>query len=396
MHGILLMAVLIIVGGIIAFIGDRLGSKVGKKKLTLFGLRPRHTSIIVTIVTGFAITTITFGILAITSKDVRTALFGMEKLQQQISLSQTNLNKANKNLQIAQSQQTKMEASLKKTRIELDDAKDKTRQMKAQQEILLAANTNLEQQNVYLDENNNKLKIYNENLKGENSNLQQNNDNLQQQNDDLAQRNGDLSSKRIIYQAGELIFGGVVPATTDRNAVRSNFAKLITIANAKVAAKSGETAIKEGLWLYPSEYESAIDKICSSDKDMVVRLIAAANLVKDEPVRTNIELYPNKIVYQNRELVATGDFEVDGTQAAAQKTLFKFLHDINKIASANGMLPDPLRGSIGVISMDQLYSVTDELTKYKGKILLTAYSQGNTNILGPLRLILKVRQDNNE
>ena len=49
MYGVLLIVVLIITGGAIAFIGDRLGTKVGKKKLSIFGLRPRHTSIIVTI-----------------------------------------------------------------------------------------------------------------------------------------------------------------------------------------------------------------------------------------------------------------------------------------------------------------------------------------------------------
>lgn len=73
----MLIVVLVLTGGVIAFIYDRLGSKVGKKKLSLFGLRPRHTSILVIIITGILITTVTFGILAIASKDVRTALFGM-------------------------------------------------------------------------------------------------------------------------------------------------------------------------------------------------------------------------------------------------------------------------------------------------------------------------------
>ena len=40
MFGIALIAVLAITGGIIAYIGDKLGTKVGKKKLTIFGLRP--------------------------------------------------------------------------------------------------------------------------------------------------------------------------------------------------------------------------------------------------------------------------------------------------------------------------------------------------------------------
>ena len=64
MYGVLLIAVLIITGGAIAFIGDRLGTKIGKKRLSIFGLRPRHTSIVITIFTGICITTLTFGVMA--------------------------------------------------------------------------------------------------------------------------------------------------------------------------------------------------------------------------------------------------------------------------------------------------------------------------------------------
>ena len=84
MYGIVLIAALIVTGGAIAVIGDRVGSKVGKKKLSLFGLRPRHTSVIVTIVTGVLITTLTFAVLAAASENVRVALFGMEKLNEEM------------------------------------------------------------------------------------------------------------------------------------------------------------------------------------------------------------------------------------------------------------------------------------------------------------------------
>ncbi|MBQ7630297.1 MAG: DUF3084 domain-containing protein, partial [Selenomonadaceae bacterium] len=46
MEGIYLIIVMIITGGAIAFIGDKLGTKIGKKRLSIFGLRPRHTSMI--------------------------------------------------------------------------------------------------------------------------------------------------------------------------------------------------------------------------------------------------------------------------------------------------------------------------------------------------------------
>jgi len=40
MYGFTLILTLVVVGGVIAYIGDRLGMNVGRKKLTLFGLRP--------------------------------------------------------------------------------------------------------------------------------------------------------------------------------------------------------------------------------------------------------------------------------------------------------------------------------------------------------------------
>lgn len=52
MFGIALIAVLAVTGEWLpAYIGDKLGTKVGKKKLTIFGLRP-NASIVVTIITG--------------------------------------------------------------------------------------------------------------------------------------------------------------------------------------------------------------------------------------------------------------------------------------------------------------------------------------------------------
>lgn len=85
MYGVMLILVLAVMGGAIAFIGDRLGTKVGKKKISLFGLRPRHTSMVMTVITGILIVTSTLGVMTVASKDVRTALFGMEQLKKEIT-----------------------------------------------------------------------------------------------------------------------------------------------------------------------------------------------------------------------------------------------------------------------------------------------------------------------
>ena len=45
MFGIRLMFLLAVMGGIIAFIADKMGSKIGKKKLSVFGVSYTHLTL---------------------------------------------------------------------------------------------------------------------------------------------------------------------------------------------------------------------------------------------------------------------------------------------------------------------------------------------------------------
>lgn len=75
--------VLVVVSGVIAYLGDLLGTMVGKKRLTLFGLRPRLTALLVAISTGIIITLLTLGVAASLSENVRIALFSVEELSRE-------------------------------------------------------------------------------------------------------------------------------------------------------------------------------------------------------------------------------------------------------------------------------------------------------------------------
>ena len=81
--GWFMLIVLAVMGGLIAYLGDKIGSKVGKRKIKLMGLRPKYTSILVTIMTGISIAVVTLGVMSVLSENARVALFGMNKLRQQ-------------------------------------------------------------------------------------------------------------------------------------------------------------------------------------------------------------------------------------------------------------------------------------------------------------------------
>lgn len=69
--------------GLVAYLGNQLGRHVGRRKMTLAGLRPRHTSNVITVATGALIYLLTLGILTAASEDVRQLLVGLRELQEQ-------------------------------------------------------------------------------------------------------------------------------------------------------------------------------------------------------------------------------------------------------------------------------------------------------------------------
>ncbi|MBI2844817.1 MAG: DUF3084 domain-containing protein [Armatimonadetes bacterium] len=100
-YTILFAIILVLVSGLIAYLGDLIGRKMGKRRLTLFGLRPRHTAIIVTTITGMLIAILTLGTMLTASSRLRQVLVRGERLAKENALFQTRNKKLHeKNLQL--------------------------------------------------------------------------------------------------------------------------------------------------------------------------------------------------------------------------------------------------------------------------------------------------------
>jgi hypothetical protein len=72
------------VAGGIAYVGDRVGHQVGRRRLTLFGIRPRYTSTIVAVGTGMLIAFLVTMIAILASNQVKTAFFKLNQINEQI------------------------------------------------------------------------------------------------------------------------------------------------------------------------------------------------------------------------------------------------------------------------------------------------------------------------
>ena len=86
------LAVAAMAGGI-AMLGNQLGRKIGRRKMTVMGMRPRHTSIFITTVTGIVIALFTLTLAVIFSENARIAILGVESELELVRKQTTEMRK---------------------------------------------------------------------------------------------------------------------------------------------------------------------------------------------------------------------------------------------------------------------------------------------------------------
>ena len=386
MYGITLIFVLAVVGGVIALIGDRLGTRIGKKKLSIFGLRPRHTAVLVTVVTGICITTVTFGIMAAVSENVRTALFGMDRLNAMIADTRAALDFTSGELERAKNEQEQASGELAKSEAEIA-------RLEGEQSELRTASDQLSAGNRALTREKEGLVSLNGRLAGENETLQADIQALGVRANELRENILNLREGNIVYQAGEIIASGTIPAGLSHDEVERGMAGIAQLGTRNISARLGENHTDQDIWIYSPEYEAAVRAIEQSSVDMIVRIVAAGNLVRGDEVRASIELYPNRIIYHNGELIIARVYAPEGLGNASEQTVMAFLREVNAAASAKGILPDPIRGTVGVIEGAEFYSLVQELAAHTNPVVISAYADGDTDAMGPLRLKFKMERE---
>ena len=418
MEGIYLIAVMIVTGGAIAFIGDKLGTKVGKKRLSIFGLRPRHTSMVVTVVTGGLITALSIGFMALISQNVRTALFGMDELRQTMDATLAELDEATENLLKAQTEFERANENLRESKTEIAALKTEQEELRAESDRLKEGNERLESTNAELTEqnenlsstnaeleaDNKKLGDFNITLTADNEKLTSDNEKLASDNEKLSGDNTELEERNkrlregiiairegdITLRAGEILASGIIKSGRTAEEISDDINALAERATQNLIERFGGDN-DNSVWLYQPEFHDIVEQIAASKRDTVLRISAAGNLVRGEPVRAKLEIYPNELIFRKGEKILSKTYELD-QDSAPELILQDFLTEINAIAIERGILSDPLTGSVGRMEGTQLYEVLDSLIDTRGKVQLTATARDETDSQGPLRLNIKVER----
>ncbi|KST64289.1 DUF3084 domain-containing protein [Mastigocoleus testarum] len=142
--GYIIVLAVLILGGVIATVGDRIGTRVGKKRLSLFKLRPKHTAVLITIITGVGISLSTLGIIFLVDKNLRRGILELEHTQNDLRRERKQLKKTEaqkrqveEKLSAVKQQQVEAQEALRKINKTLERANAKQRVTQAQLEDTL-------------------------------------------------------------------------------------------------------------------------------------------------------------------------------------------------------------------------------------------------------------------
>ncbi len=413
MFGIALITVLAITGGMIAYIGDKLGTKVGKKKLTMFGLRPKHTSIVVTIITGILITVSTIGILTLVSRDVRTALFGMQALKNELTTLSGEVTAQNRELDRSRSALEIKTAEYAALTHKVQDTTDQlalitselsaviverdrsARQLQQTQEDYAVARGELgaAQESISaLQDTKNELDMRVKNLTEAKVNLQLDIDNLTELTNRLKQGLQVVREGAIIYRAGEILTTTVLPGGENHNDTVKTVSDVVYNANQMIIQRLNiEDKNLEVLWISQSDFDKVVSEVTKMQQDVIIRISASGNTVYGEPVIGRIGVFPNHYIYRPGQTVHMAIVDVGGNAMAPEETMMLFLQKVNAAAIKEGILPDPLQGTVGAMNGTEFYDAVSRLKRYNGKVTLVATAKDDTYTAGPLKIQIHIQ-----
>ena len=314
MTGWLLILALLALGGVLSTLGDRLGSLVGKARLSLLGMRPRRTAVLITVLTGSLISAISLGLMLLVSERLRTGLFELDRLEQRLQTSRSQLSRSNSQLassrlEVARAEQGKREAQ---TRFEQAQA----RASKLRQELapLLAQRNQLELERSRLSQE----------VKGRDAEIRRTEAELAQVRRRIsagAKELKDLEGNLIALRRGDVVLSsGQTLASAKVTLERPEQATEVITAllqqanlNAFRRVLPGQPADRQIL-LVPKSDISKLEGLLAKPGSWVVSILSAANVLRGErQVLAFPDLRPNRPVVKAGEVLASTTIEGDLT-----------------------------------------------------------------------------------
>lgn len=391
--GAAMFLVLIIMGGAIAFLGDRIGSKVGKKRLTLFGLRPKYTSVIVTIISGILISFTTIAVLAVVNENVRVALFGLSQLQaemdslnQEIKVKNRELEKGKMQLEARNKEYEDVTKKSEETSKELDRVESQRLYMESE---LASVQQAYDEAQAGVEKSAEEIEAL-EQTKNE---LNKNISNLNEEKKALLNNIYALREGQVMLQAGQLI----TSVTVDEHMSRDQSVKVLdSVLNDINNMLKQQMNIKEDnvnlIRISEADFNDAVNQVTDGKTKKLVRVVAAQNLIRGERLVIDFDIHDSRLIFSKGETIYKGNLDnYQGIKNYDLKVL-RFLKDLNRYAQSKGVLPDPITGNVGVLEGQELMNVIQKVKDFGGNCILTVTAVRDVYSQGPLAIDVKVER----
>ncbi|HEY8495448.1 MAG TPA: DUF3084 domain-containing protein [Limnochordales bacterium] len=400
MYGLPLLVILILLGGIIAYLGDRIGMRVGRSRLTLFGLRPKHTSVVITIATGILIVAASLTVLSVASEEVRTALFRLREIQEALATTRLQYEGVVEEL-------ARQRAELERTQAQRDAA---TQELAVAEERLRRIGAEYEQAVAALQEAQENLEFTRQRV----SNLQQIGEELQRRIEEMQGRIAEMEAEievlesqiraanlqldivrggELAFQAGDIVLAGVLEGGAPLSEIEEQLLELLERADllavqrgARLPGAQPPTALQ----LPDGVFEGAARILAASPKRWVVRIVSLYNTTVGEPLTVDIALVEEQLIYRRGESIA--ETVVEGQASGlVRDELIRLLQSVYDAAIARGMLTDEDGFVSEGVSLQEFVDTISRVEQMGGPARVKAVAAEDTyNTQWPLRIRLEV------
>jgi uncharacterized protein (DUF3084 family) len=361
--GWLLILILLVLGGVLSTLGDRLGSRVGKARLSLFNLRPRHTAVVITVLTGSLISAVSLGLMLLVSERLRTGLFELDQLEGRLQQSRQQLASSRSQLENSQAQLQASKAALATSKAEVTRAQQG--QQRVQQELAQAEQraTALRQELAPLQQERSRLQAERDRLSGEvtrrDTEIRRTEAELAQLGEKIAASSRELQgleANLIALRRGDVVLTSGQPLASAKvklerpDQAREVITALLQQANLNAFRRvlPGEPPTRQIL-LVPTSDVNKLEGLLGQPGSWVVSIRSAANVLRGEQqVLAFPDLRPNRRVARKGEVLASTTLEGelrDPDQIARRLNLL--LAAAYARAQRQGTLADGLQFDIG-------------------------------------------------
>ncbi|PKK91485.1 MAG: hypothetical protein CVV64_06945 [Candidatus Wallbacteria bacterium HGW-Wallbacteria-1] len=293
--------VLLILSGSIAYLGDRIGTKIGKKRLSVLGLRPKATAVLVTIVTGMGITIVTILTFALLNENVWDAIFNVPKLKASIKGLTTqveDLRSSRAALEIQRAKLAEANALLKK---EIEQSAERIKSLTEETQRLEKVNLENVRQIDDARANLEKLKRDSEDLRLEITRLE----------DELRRK----SEGRLVFLRDTPILTAVLRPSRDMDGMLDQIKAALREAR-DVSVQRGAQA-KE-FRIFWEENRQAFEKLARDyylqNTELAFGIISDVNIYKGDKLQLSIKAAPNELIVSSGDYVLPPDLPASLSQ----------------------------------------------------------------------------------